>query len=217
MEEEYHRKAIESIQQGNYQQGLIFIGKALEISPYDPVFLAERGTLYLHLGEKENCLKDMDSAVNLEPKNSYRYSCRAYCRSWFKDIDGAIADYEIAIELDPEDAIAYNNLGLLLERKGAMEKAKRNFKRADEISKDNEEYKDFFDTRTEEEKQAREDQFKEEARQADQERKAVNPIVIEEPRSKSQIAKDVFRKKSTFKEFIGFIRNGFKLKQNDQG
>ncbi len=214
MEEEYHKKAIAEIDKGDFKQGLIYIEKALEISPYDPTFLTERGTLYLHLNEKENCLKDMDTVVNLEPKNGYRYSCRAYARSWFKDIDGAISDYEVAVQLDPEDAIAYNNLGLLLERKGAMERAKKNFDQADKISKDNEDYKDFFDSRSEEDKKEREEQFREEARAS--ERKAVNPAFIEEKRTRGQIAKDIFTKKSTFKEFIGFIKNGFKLKEDDK-
>lgn len=217
MEEEYHRKAIEAIDQGNYQKGLEYIEKALEISPYDPTFLTERGTLYLHLGERTKCLKDMDTVVNLEPKNGYRYSCRAYCRSFFKDIDGAVADYEVAVQLDPEDAIAYNNLGLLLERKGAMDRAKKNFNKADQISKENEEFKDFFDSRSEDEKKERENQFREEAKKAEAKRKEVNPILFEEEtRSRSEIAKDIFRKKSTFREFVGFIKNGFKLKQDDQ-
>jgi Tfp pilus assembly protein PilF len=210
MEEEYHKKAVAQIGEGNLEKALDFISKALETAPYDPVYLTERGTIYLQLNMKEPCLKDMDSVVNLDPKNGYRYSCRAYAKSWFKDIDGAIKDYETAVELDREDAIAYNNLGLLLERKGAIEKAKRNFKRADDLSKEKEEYKDFFDTRTEEQKEAREENFRKEAKEE------VNPIYIEETRSKKEIAKDVFRKKSTFKEFVRFVMNGFKIKENDE-
>ena len=36
-----------------------------------------------------------------------------------RDIQGAIADYEKAVELDPEDAITLNNLGLLEEQVAA--------------------------------------------------------------------------------------------------
>ena len=50
-----------------------------------------------------------------------------------KDYHGAIADYEQAIALDPEDAIAYNNKGLVEEKLGRMEKAKASFKRADAL------------------------------------------------------------------------------------
>ncbi|MCE2777491.1 MAG: tetratricopeptide repeat protein [Algoriphagus sp.] len=47
---------------------------------------------------------------------------------------GAIADYEKAIELDPEDAVAYNNLGLVEEKMGRKEKAQQNFTKADALS-----------------------------------------------------------------------------------
>jgi tetratricopeptide (TPR) repeat protein len=47
---------------------------------------------------------------------------------------GAIADYEKAIELDPEDAIAYNNLGIVEEKLGRKEKAQQNFNKADALA-----------------------------------------------------------------------------------
>ena len=43
-------------------------------------------------------------------------------------------DYEKAIELDPEDAVAFNNLGLVEEKMGRMEKAKDYFEKADSLS-----------------------------------------------------------------------------------
>ena len=47
---------------------------------------------------------------------------------------GAIADYEKAIKLDPEDAVAFNNLGLVEEKLGRKEKAKDYFQKADSLS-----------------------------------------------------------------------------------
>ena len=76
----------------------------------------------------------MDYALGLEPNNPYRYSSRAYIKDWIGDIKGAIADYEVAVKLDPEDSIAYNNLGLLQEKLGYVDKAKSNYKRADQIA-----------------------------------------------------------------------------------
>ncbi|MDG1916117.1 MAG: hypothetical protein P8I55_16210, partial [Crocinitomix sp.] len=37
-----------------------------------------------------------------------------------------------------------------------------------------------------------------------------------DPGSKTEIAKSVFTKKNSFKEFLGFIGNGFKLKKDDE-
>ena len=50
-----------------------------------------------------------------------------------KDVDGAIADYKKALELDPEDAITLNNLGLLEEQYGMRKSAQEKFRRADTL------------------------------------------------------------------------------------
>ena len=52
-----------------------------------------------------------------------------------RDIQGAIADYEKAVELDPEDAITLNNLGLLEEQIGRMQSAKERFAAADAMDR----------------------------------------------------------------------------------
>ena len=46
----------------------------------------------------------------------------------------AIADYEKAIELDPEDAVAQNSLGLLQEQLGYKQEAKKRFEIAHELT-----------------------------------------------------------------------------------
>jgi tetratricopeptide (TPR) repeat protein len=86
------------------------------------------------LGRNEEALTELDRAANLDPRNPYRYSSRAYLKDRIGDFLGAIADYEKAIELDPEDAVAFNNLGLVEEKMGRMEKAKNYFEKADSLS-----------------------------------------------------------------------------------
>lgn len=43
----------------------------------------------------------------------------------FGDTEAAILDYEKAIKLDPEDAVSYNNIGLLQEKLGYKQKAQK--------------------------------------------------------------------------------------------
>ena len=47
---------------------------------------------------------------------------------------GALADYNKAIELDPEDAISLNNRGLIEEKLGRMHLAQESFSQADMLS-----------------------------------------------------------------------------------
>jgi Flp pilus assembly protein TadD len=79
-------------------------------------------------------LKDMDKAVELEPKNPYRYSSRAYINWHLKNMEQAVADYKMAIELDPDDAVAHNNLGMLEEQMGYQQQAQKRFKKADGLA-----------------------------------------------------------------------------------
>ncbi len=46
-----------------------------------------------------------------DAKNSYAYNDRGSCKKKKGDNEGAIKDYEKAIQIDPKMAFAYNNLG----------------------------------------------------------------------------------------------------------
>ncbi|MDP2042230.1 tetratricopeptide repeat protein, partial [Algoriphagus sp.] len=81
----------------------------------------------------EEALNELDRAANLDPKNPYRYSSRAFLKDRLGDFNGAIEDYGKAIELDPEDAIAYNNRGLIEEKMGSIARAKKSFEKADDL------------------------------------------------------------------------------------
>ena len=95
--------------------------------------LHDRAVCHFHCGDKEEAIQLLDSAVNIQPDYSYRYASRGWMKQVNGDIHGAIDDCKKALELDPEDAITWNNLGLLEERLGYMEQAKDRFKVSDEL------------------------------------------------------------------------------------
>ena len=103
----------------------------------------------------------------------------------------AILDYKKCTDLDPEDAISWNNMGLLEDQLGWNKKAKKTFNKADSLEKV---LKD---------------------KDIPIEKKSEIPEPKPEiPASKNRIIKDVFTKKKTFKEFVKFVRSGFKIKNN---
>jgi Tfp pilus assembly protein PilF len=85
------------------------------------------------MNRNEEALSEFERAVNLDPKNPYRFSSRAFFKDRTGDLIGAIADYEIAIELDPEDAISLNNKGIVEEKLGYLAKSKKSFEKADQL------------------------------------------------------------------------------------
>lgn len=52
------------------------------------------------------------------------------------DLDGAIADYNRAIQLNPQDADTYVNRGIAYEKKGEMKKAAADYGRVLELQPD---------------------------------------------------------------------------------
>lgn len=170
----------------------------------NPSIYSERGVVWYYLQDKEKSLADMDYAVTLEPQNPYRYSSRAYIRDWVGDIEGAIADYEKAIQLDPEDSIAFNNLGLLQEKQGYVNKAKANYERADQIAGVDE----LLDKIRKEHKELYE---KDMARGREPSGSAVN-TARRQSLSVLALLRNTFSSKAGVKEYLEFIRNGFKIK-----
>ena len=166
-------------------------------------------------------LTNMNKAQELEPRNPYRYSSRAYIKDAIGDLEGAIADYKKCIELDPQDAVAHNNLGMLEEKLGRKKKADNHFKKADEISKD--EKSPFFGKFNADGEQIMNQQEaqkevqnvvkkaieKEEAEKNNEQELKVQDTE-EDKNSIGKVMLSVFKSKQEFKAFIQFIKNGFK-------
>jgi tetratricopeptide (TPR) repeat protein len=189
-----HEKAYNLMLEKDYQKALKIFDNLIYLFPNDANLFSDRGVIFIHLNKKDDALQDFDQAVFLEDSYGYRYASRAYARDFFGDTEAAILDYEKAIELDPEDAVSYNNIGLLQEKLGYKQKAKKNFELADEISKEQEDNLISPPLVLENEV----------------------PKVQEESsiKNKSFFSEflNVFKSKKQFREFIGFIKKGGKLK-----
>jgi len=204
-----HKKAQDYIDEQKYDKALNAFNKALKKSPNHPDILSHRGVCYLHLNQKKNCLDDMYLSLKMQPDYSYRYASLAYALDFFGNIDGAIEAYEKAVELDPEDAVAYNNLGLLQEKKGYQQKAQRQFEKADKLSSIERKFMDQLDK--EEGKEV-----KDSPRPAKGETLQPKKMEADKVLTKKEVYRSLFTNKDTFKEFVLFIKGGFKLKNNDQ-
>lgn len=183
----------------------------LELSN-DPDFIHDRAVCMFQVGRKKEALSELNRAVNLQPGYSYRYASRAYIRNAMKDIMGAIEDYKKAIELDPEDAISLNNLGMLEEQLGYRKDADERYRAADElsrilkergidISRANDELAEGVLTTEEVQSTAGSSSIQEETTTQNTEQKS----------SLSGEIRKVLTQRSAFREFVVFIRNGLKL------
>jgi tetratricopeptide (TPR) repeat protein len=199
-----HQLAEKALKEGKIEKAIALYTEALLENPDHCDIISDRGVAYLHLNNKVKCFEDLNRAIELQPNYSFRFACRAYAKNNFGDIDGAIEDYTIAVELDPDDAIAHNNLGLLLEQKGYQSEAKERFALADQLSQQEDNLLNVIDemeTGLPGTHNERSSSKKEEEKELDSKWEA----------TKKELKK-IFTSKKQFNEFMDFIKNGFKTK-----
>ncbi len=187
----YIEKAEKFYSQQKFEDAIYWFTRAISHSPSADLY-SERAVSYYHNGQLAESLQDMNRAQELEPERPYRYSSRAYIRDAMGDVEGAVADYETTIKLDPEDAIAHNNLGLLIEKLGHHKKAKVFFDFADSLAKD---------------EQGNPNAVAERPRNIQKE--------VNQDKKQTTVGKEVakvFTSGEQFKEFLRFVSNGFKQK-----
>lgn len=214
-----HEKGHDLMLIGKNEEAILFFERALIETPDHPDIYSDRGVAYLHLKNKVECLKDLNTALRLQPEYSYRYSSRAYAKDFFGDTESAIEDYEKAIELDPDDAVAHNNLGLLQEKLGYQLKAKQNFERADKLSKQEKKLFDLIDEMEQIDEVENSTGFKPEEQTSMEElpleisHQMIDPQVSREKNiSTFQEFRKIFTSKVQFKDFMRFLKNGFRIK-----
>jgi tetratricopeptide (TPR) repeat protein len=173
---------------------------ALEKDPGNPEILYQRAMCYFHLKKKSLALLDADSAIEMQPNYSFRYACRAFMRDSFGDVLGAIQDYKEAISLDPEDSIAYNNLGILEDKMGRRQISQGYYDKADQLM--------GVSSNTEMKNLMRADS----AINYDRPKIKENEVPEVPTLSFSEILINALTTKEGFKEFFRFVKNGFKVK-----
>ena len=201
-----HESAHQLLHDGKVIEAIEAYSKALQINPDHADIYSDRGVAHLHNMDKQKCFADLNKAIELQPDYAYRYAAMAFAKNNFGDLEGAIIDYEKAVELDPDDAVAQNNLGLLLEQQGYKKSADERFARADKLSEQEDHLLEVIDDLDQQKPEAKKEIAPEPATSIETATEELDTS------SNSEEFKKIFTKKSQFKEFIRFIKNGFKIK-----
>jgi len=120
----YNNRAEIHLSNGNQDLALKDYKKATEIKPDYHEAYYNMGLIYYDRGENEKALEVFNKAVkysrNLDPE---ALTSRGWIKYLHNDAEGAIMDYNAALDIDSNYFLAYNNRALLLFDMGDVENA----------------------------------------------------------------------------------------------
>jgi tetratricopeptide (TPR) repeat protein len=92
--------------------------------------LLSRASIAQNMGERVLALELLTHILSLQPQWSEAFVLRAHVRASLDDVDGALADLEAAIRLEPRRFDAFAALGALEEAKGEKKRALDAYRRS---------------------------------------------------------------------------------------
>ncbi|MDR2424686.1 MAG: tetratricopeptide repeat protein [Prevotellaceae bacterium] len=108
---EYFDKGFEAYDNGDYEEAIEYLSKAIELDPNKAAIYGLRGEAKYKLSDYSGAIEDFSKAIELGLNEANTYNNRGNAKYELSDYSGAIEDLSKAIELDPNDARAYYNRG----------------------------------------------------------------------------------------------------------
>jgi tetratricopeptide (TPR) repeat protein len=107
-----------------------YFHRKVQANPKDTFALYMRGAGWLHKGEVDNAIRDLNESIRLDATVPDVFNCRG--TAWYekKEHEKAIKDYNEAIRLDPTDAVPFYNRGIVWDDKKEYDKAIKDYDEA---------------------------------------------------------------------------------------
>lgn len=128
----YFNRGIAHNRQGQFDKAAADFTRFIAAKDDLAVAYFYRGTSYLHMGRHQDALADYERAVKLEP-SSVHLNARASVLATLKRFPEALQDLNKALELDPNNAEAYNNRGAVKAQIGQSSDAMNDIVRAAQL------------------------------------------------------------------------------------
>jgi tetratricopeptide (TPR) repeat protein len=92
--------------------------RALELNPLKAVKIrTNRSNLLLETGRFREAVAEFDFLIAAEPKNFLFYYNRGFAKQYLNDRQGALKDYILALQLNPDDQLTKMQLQKLADKK----------------------------------------------------------------------------------------------------
>lgn len=123
----YLLKAEVFLQEGDTVKAEKWIGKSLDIDPYNAEAWRARASISLSHENWKDADEYFSKAIHLKPKTASNYVNRAVARLRLNNLRGAMADYDLALNFEPNNFLAHYNRGLLRQQVGDDNRAIEDF------------------------------------------------------------------------------------------
>jgi CheY-like chemotaxis protein len=131
-----------SFRERKYREALPLFTQALEIDPQFAFAWHDRGAALRELGQDEEAAKDFDKAADLAPEDEEILYSRAdllkkrgILREQKALIDASLRAFNKVLEMNPNNALAWDGLAICMKELGKDETAHQYFKRSQELGK----------------------------------------------------------------------------------
>ena len=121
--------ATKALNSGQSQEAFRLCGQALRIDPTDTVALNLAGVAAFQIGDAEQAVSLLETAVAFRPGFVDAYINLGNVRKTIGDLSSAEEAYRYAVKLSPEKPDAEFNLGILLETQGRFTEAEESYRR----------------------------------------------------------------------------------------
>ncbi|HID16497.1 MAG TPA: tetratricopeptide repeat protein, partial [Candidatus Atribacteria bacterium] len=118
------------INEGKYEDAIVYFENLRQEKPEDPVILNKLGIIYVYMKRFDDAERYFYKAIELDKTYPEPYNNIGNIYYEKKDYKRAIEYYKKAIDLNPNYAIAYRNMGAAYKRLGNLDKAVKYFKKA---------------------------------------------------------------------------------------
>jgi tetratricopeptide (TPR) repeat protein len=126
---EHFAEAETAYQSGDQQAALTALNESIDLDAQNDA-LRLRANVLLARGEFDAALRDLDKLIGRGGGLAANYSTRCWLRARSEHLDGARADCDRALEIDPALSSAYGNRGLVGLRQGRNHEAWEDFNTA---------------------------------------------------------------------------------------
>ena len=133
---QYHQRAHEAHQRGEYDSAIADYSEAIRINPNEANIYYNRGTANFYIAQYESAIDDFDEAIRINPNDERFYNNRGLAKRHLGQYESAVDDFDEAIRINPNDVAFHYHRGLANNNLEDYESAIDDFDEAIRINSD---------------------------------------------------------------------------------